>query len=153
MRTCTGCSESKPLTEFFRDRSKKHGYQARCKPCAMARTRAYVRAKDYDRKRYWENRDSERERHLVKKYGVTFARYAELLNEQNGCCAICHRPEPDDRMLDVDHDHETGEVRGLLCTSCNRVLGHAHDSVERLRAAADYLSSRKRHEVTTGLLP
>jgi hypothetical protein len=128
VRTCTGCRETKPLTEFFRDRSKKHGYQARCKPCTTSRTRAYVKANDYDRKRYWENRDSERERHLVRKYGVTFSDYQRILVEQGGKCAICGRPEPANRMLDVDHDHATGDVRGLLCTSCNRVLGHAHDS-------------------------
>jgi len=143
VRTCTGCSKTKPLNEFFRDRSKKHGYQAQCKPCAMAKTRAYVKANDYDRKRYWANRDSERERHLLKKYGVTFADYSRMLAEQDGRCAICSRPEPNNRMFDVDHDHATGDVRGLLCTSCNRVLGHAGDSPDRLRAAADYLSSRK----------
>lgn len=143
MRTCTACNETKPLTEFFRDRSKKHGYMARCKPCKTSAHKAYVTAVGYDRKRYWANRDSERERHLLKKYGVTFADYNRMLAQQNGCCAICQRPESPQRMFDVDHNHQTGEVRGLLCTSCNRVLGHAGDSPERLRAAADYLSPRK----------
>lgn len=144
MKTCTGCKESKPLTEFFRDTRRENGLMARCKFCKTTSYRAWKRANPgVDKARYWAKRDSERERHLVKKYGVTFVRYTELLIEQGGCCAICHRPEPADRMLDVDHDHETGDVRGLLCTSCNRVLCHASDSPERLRAAADYLSSRK----------
>jgi hypothetical protein len=144
VKTCTGCKETKPLTEFFRDKRKKNGLMARCKHCKTQSYRQWKAANPgADKRRYWTHRDSERERHLVKKYGVTFARYAELLSEQGGCCVICRRPEPDNRMLDVDHDHDTGVVRGLLCTSCNRVLGHAHDSEERLRAAADYLSSRK----------
>lgn len=142
MRTCTACKEAKPLSEFFRDRSKKHGYQARCKPCKTEAFNRYRKERGYDKRRYWANRDSERERHLVRKYGVTFADYKRMLDEQEGRCAICARPEPEHRMFDVDHDHATGVVRGLLCTSCNRVLGHAGDSPERLRAAADYLEQK-----------
>lgn len=144
MKRCSKCGESKPLGEFFKDRSKRHGLMALCKKCKMASCRAYVKATGYDKKRYWANRDSERERHLVRKYGVTFARYAALLKEQGGCCAICRRREPGGRMLDVDHDHATGEVRGLLCNSCNRVLGHAGDSIARLRSAIKYLSRKSR---------
>lgn len=63
---------------------------------------------------------------------------------QEGLCAICHQPETvkyGDRVKDlaVDHDHETGEVRGLLCNNCNRALGMFGDSAERLLAAARYL--------------
>lgn len=140
MKTCTHCKESKPLTEFFSDKRRKDGRMARCKSCKTESYRAWRRANpDADKHRYWSNRESERERHLIRKYGVSLSRYAELLQAQGGCCAICLRPEPEDRMLDVDHDHLTGKVRGLLCTSCNRVLGHAYDSPSRLRAAADYL--------------
>ena len=98
---------------------------------------------DFDRLRYWANKDTERERHLIRKYGVTLTEYARLLDLQGGKCAICERTETSKRMFDVDHDHITRAVRGLLCSSCNRVLGHAHDSAERLRKAADYLDSRK----------
>ncbi len=152
MKTCTGCKESKPLNEFHRDSRRPNGRMARCKRCKAKALRQWARATGHDKRRYWANRDSERERHLVKKYGVTFADYAEMLHRQRGKCAICSRPEPAGRMFDVDHDHATGAVRGLLCTSCNRVLGHAFDSAERLRAAADYLEAAATGEPLSGPL-
>lgn len=142
MKRCTKCCALKPLSEFFRDRAKRHGYMAQCKVCKKAAFKKWKAKKpDFDRRRYWGNRDYERERHLIRKYGVTFETYRRLLEVQHGQCAICGRPEPSNRMLDVDHDHATGRVRGLLCTSCNRVLGHAQDSASRLRRAADYLDT------------
>ena len=65
--------------------------------------------------------------------------YQEMYHSQEGCCAICRKQQ--ERAFDVDHNHATGEVRGLLCTNCNRMLGHAGDSAANLRAAADYLES------------
>lgn len=66
--------------------------------------------------------------------------YAERLNQQGGCCAICGATaESIGQTLAVDHDHETGAVRGLLCAMCNRMLGCAKDRPEVLRAGADYL--------------
>lgn len=141
MKPCAKCGDVKPLTEFFADRSKKHGYAARCKQCKREDHREYLRRTDGHRRRYQKNRLSERERHLVRKYGVTLAVYDEMYAEQGGRCAICEKQQK--RSFDVDHNHETGEVRGLLCTSCNRVLGHAGDSAERLMAAAEYLTSRR----------
>lgn len=142
MKVCTKCGQEKPLDEFWPDRSKKHGRMAQCKDCKRQAMREY-RAKnpDMNKKRYWANRDKERERHLVKKYGVTFEDYAAMLESQGGVCAICGKPEPENKTLDVDHDHETGEVRGLLCTSCNRMLGHSGDRPEVLEAGAKYLQS------------
>lgn len=57
---------------------------------------------------------------------------------QGGLCAICHEP-PLNRRLAVDHDHETGAVRGLLCTACNTTLGRFNDDPNRFEAAAAYL--------------
>jgi hypothetical protein len=67
---------------------------------------------------------------------LTFERYLELVEEQKGCCAICHRPT---EQLVVDHLHETSVVRGLLCLNCNLILGHAGDSTEVLISAVKYL--------------
>lgn len=83
-----------------------------------------------------------RRRGLNRKYRLTPEGYGELLEKQAGCCAICGRRAQDStgKILSVDHDHETGRVRGLLCSHCNRGLGHFLDSEHLLRAAAAYLT-------------
>jgi hypothetical protein len=142
VKPCSKCKVVKPLADYWPDRSKRHGYMACCKVCKAAAARLYrERNPELNKERYWANRDAERERHLVRKYGITLAIYAEMLAAQGRRCAVCGKPEPASRTLDVDHDHKTGAVRGLLCTSCNRMIGHAHDSVCRLVAAACYLKS------------
>jgi hypothetical protein len=62
-----------------------------------------------------------------------------MLADQDGGCAICGDPSPEQGSLHVDHDHATGRVRGLLCVSCNNALGAFRESFETFRAAADYL--------------
>ena len=78
----------------------------------------------------------------LRQYGLTLEGYFDLLQKQRGGCAICGSPGgPDDKRLHVDHCHETGGVRGLLCSPCNVTLGMFRDDPERLRAAADYLET------------
>ena len=80
------------------------------------------------------------------KYGITQDEYERLFAEQDGRCAICREAETTkDRTgrvrarLSIDHDHETGRIRGLLCHHCNAALGHAKESEYRLRDMAAYL--------------
>lgn len=73
----------------------------------------------------------------AKGLGVTDLEYAAMLAGQDGHCALCPA-EPKTRRLDVDHDHATGKVRGLLCHWCNRRLGQRTNAAW-LRRAADYL--------------
>jgi len=73
-----------------------------------------------------------------KKYKITPTQYAELLTAQRGLCAICRRP-PAKRKLAVDHDHNTGLVRGLLCFYCNKYSVGRHDYISA-RAMFRYLS-------------
>lgn len=85
---------------------------------------------------------------LKTKYNLSLENYEEMLKDQKGLCAICHRPERDTRngvikWLAVDHDHTTGENRQLLCSSCNIMLGKAKDSIEILQEAINYL---KKHD-------
>lgn len=84
---------------------------------------------------------------LKRKYGIEPKIYQELFNKQHGVCAICKEPESNTTstitaLLAVDHDHVTGQIRGLLCKGCNIALGSMKDSPERLRAAATYLEER-----------
>lgn len=58
-------------------------------------------------------------------------------------CAICGEKEPKRKTFDIDHDHETGKVIGLLCTRCNMMLGYSKDNPENLISGAKYLLSRK----------
>lgn len=83
---------------------------------------------------------SPRERHLIKTYGITEEEYDGLLQAQGGGCAICNKtPSQEGKSLAVDHNHKTGEIRGVLCTYCNhRVVGR-HTDADLLRRVADYL--------------
>jgi hypothetical protein len=93
--------------------------------------REYAR-RNPDRKRAWS-----RNSHLRRTYGLEPTDYEEMLTAQGGVCAICEG-EPGDRPLDVDHDHSTGQVRGLLCHKCNKALGLLNDNVD---AAQRYLEA------------
>jgi hypothetical protein len=79
-----------------------------------------------------------RKGHLKKTYGLTLEDYDRLLEAQGGKCVCGSTKKP----LHVDHDHETGEVRGLLCGPCNRTIGMALESPERLMALVRYLKRR-----------
>lgn len=81
-----------------------------------------------------------RSRHLKNKYGITTEQYDELLEKQGDACALCRRPSSDFKTrLAVDHNHETREIRGLLCAYCNhRVIGR-HRDPNLLRRMADYV--------------
>jgi 23S rRNA G2069 N7-methylase RlmK/C1962 C5-methylase RlmI len=73
---------------------------------------------------------------------MTVSRYDQLFISQKGCCAICNTHQNElKRRLNVDHNHQTGQVRGLLCDICNRGLGYLKDSVEILSSAKIYLTN------------
>jgi hypothetical protein len=108
-RYCASCGELKEYNEFSKARRGVHPY---CKPC-------------------------DRIRLISQQYGISAADYKQMLEVQNNKCALCGRG-PNERghkrnTLQVDHNHETGKVRGLLCSSCNSRLGwyeRYHKSVE-----------------------
>lgn len=86
-----------------------------------------------------ESKRKQREYHLGKKFGLTVEQYDEMLAAQGGGCAICGRPPRDDISLHVDHDHESGRVRGLTCFRCNNALGDFNDDPTLLASASAYL--------------
>jgi len=107
------------------------------------------RAKNPEKCReYYNRRDKEeiREKAWLRRYGVTRQWYEETLASQRGCCAICKATEVKRRghtHFHVDHDHTTGEVRGLLCDLCNRGLGYFKDDKNLLTSASEYLEKHK----------
>jgi hypothetical protein len=97
-------------------------------------------------KLYWsKNQEKYKEKCLrnnLKRYGLTINQFNNLNESQKGLCAICFRPSQNGR-LHVDHDHQTGEVRGLLCWTCNVAIGAMAENIDRLYAVIAYLKSHK----------
>lgn len=95
-----------------------------------------------------KNPDACKRSDLKKKYGISFEYWNELKQKQNNTCAICKQPElsldhrtKQVRNLAVDHNHDTGQVRGLLCKRCNTAIGLFEDNVDLLAKAISYLST------------
>ena len=85
-----------------------------------------------------------RDANLKALYGISLSLYEELLQQQGGLCAICARPPRGKRPLDVDHDHDSGRVRGLLCGNCNRAIGLLDENPELFDRGKDYVLRFKR---------
>lgn len=90
--------------------------------------------------------DVRRASRLLGRYGITVADYDAMLDAQGGVCGICGGPPNGISKAGrfyIDHDHDTDEVRGLLCSQCNLLLGAARDSIPNLMAAIAYLGRTK----------
>ena len=79
-----------------------------------------------------------------RAYGMTPAQYEDRLARQGGGCAICGTPPPEGQSLHVDHDHDSGRIRGLLCFNCNAGLGKFGEDPELLSRAAGYVGVHRR---------
>jgi hypothetical protein len=142
LTVCNECRESKWPDEFYRDKGKKNGLTGLCKECTKARSlRHYheVLTPEQKRAQYLKRMDKV----LLKKYGLPIGGYDALLRKQDGRCGICGSSENHrvGERFDVDHDHVTGRVRGLLCNPCNRAIAGLGDNIEGVRAALAYLEA------------
>jgi len=116
-----------------------------------ARHREKHREKRRETIRRWHENNPHKDRNyaLVKRYGITLDEYEAMFAAQNGVCAICKQPEMTFRgkgknpnrpkVMAVDHCHDTGKVRGLLCYTCNLMIGSSRNSVDILQTAIQYL--------------
>lgn len=134
MKLCSRCQEQKSLGDFHKSLTIPGGLQYECKACQRKFKRDWVAANRELQRLRW------RVKQLKRDYGLSWDDYQNLLSSQGHKCLIC------DGVLKggtagahVDHDHQTGQVRGILCAICNRGLGYFKDSSVRLRAAAKYL--------------
>ena len=129
--TCRDCGRQRTPREMSRSKPSI------CKTCSTARTRAWAEANPDE----WERH--RRKSYLKQKYGITPERYDDMLAAQGGVCAVCGTPPEDPRgyRMHVDHCHDTGRVRGILCGSCNRGMGNFGDDIARLEAAIRYLQT------------
>lgn len=112
--------------------------RASTSPYCITHRREYMREYFRNHKDKWDT--SRLKRNLKSLYGLTVEQYNELKASQNNKCLICLRDASDcDQRLNVDHDHVTGKVRGLLCGPCNAALGIFQDDIGNLTRAIAYL--------------
>ncbi len=130
MKQCNGCKSTKEAAAFWKG-------QSLCIACSKDR-----------QKSRWESRSPKKrlEQHLKYKYGVTHQEFMDAWNSQGGECSICFDKLPDlmqyknrRRGYAIDHNHETGKFRGILCLRCNSLLGMARESSRILASAIGYL--------------
>ncbi len=108
-------------------------------PREIERRRKYMR--EYGPAYYARTGGAAQRRSWLKQYGITPEQYDEMVEEQEGRCAICGELPPEGERLHVGHCHRKGALRKLLCRSCNTALGLLRDSPELLRKAAEYLEA------------
>lgn len=124
-RVCVWCNISQPIENFTPSKRNTGGRERACKNCR------------------WIKRDKEahktsgRRHTLMRNYGITLEDYRTLEIQQDYKCALCNKTPK--QKLAVDHCHETGRIRGLLCHSCNTSLGKLGDSVESIERVLRYL--------------
>lgn len=136
---CSLCRETKPVTDFYPySRGSKLEYRSGCKPCLRSKRRTYYKIV--------EGKDVPYAQLLKREYGMTLDQYNELLRKQANRCAVCRRPETIvqkqtgvPQRLAVDHDHVTGEIRGLLCHRCNMLVWAMEDNHTTLAAIEAYI--------------
>jgi len=123
---CMKCREVKPSTEFCRNKRTATGFHFYCKPCHARQRRESLERRHGGSSRHY---------HLVQKYGIGADKVDELIRQQGGLCAVCRRRE----AKQVDHNHETGAVRGIVCLLCNAAMGAFHDDSDLIRRAIAYV--------------
>lgn len=148
MKKCTKCEIQKPLIEFYNH--VKFGPRPECKECSKARNADnWKKNKEkIDKKaREWQEANKDklatytRKQNLKRKYGLTIEAYEEMLKSQESKCAICYQLS--DKTLAVDHSHETGIVRSLLCNPCNTALGLLKEDIKIIESMKKYIKKHK----------
>lgn len=159
MKTCPKCKVEKQVCDFYKNRSQSSGYSYYCKDCAKeVQRRIYAENPEKYRTKTIEykkkhgplvnarRKANRREIYIaecVRKYGGTAETIRGLLSVS--VCPICLEKisfsfSNIHRRPNIDHCHKTGKIRGVLCGYCNNILGRAHDNIEVLQRAIDYLT-------------
>lgn len=161
VKQCARCQAQQPLEDFSlviaRGKQRRHSW---CRECRRAYTSVSYYANHAARRaaakaKYWADPEAARIKSRnrpadtykaarLRRYRLTVAEYEAMAEAQDHRCAICQRQEPfgsSRPRLCVDHDHENGQVRGLLCLSCNTALGALHEDPRLFAAAVRYLTA------------
>lgn len=134
-KTCTKCSEPKSLNDFAPHPRRRDGRSNICILCVKLAKKERDRVADINGAKYHKYKRGIKNAFLKRKYGITIDQLEAKIKSQDGKCAICNNK----RVLVVDHDHSTGQVRDLLCSKCNTGIGSFSENVIDLSSAIRYI--------------
>ena len=155
-KVCTKCKNEKPLTEYYNRKKAIDGKRGECRSCSAYASRSWQqanpeKARETRRKaqRALLSRNPQYQANAARKhlYGITSEQFTELLILQDHGCAICAKSATiQGKALAVDHCHDTGKIRGLLCDVCNRAIGLFKNNAAYLQSAVKYLTKETPNE-------
>lgn len=144
-KTCSRCKRNKLLTDYTKDFKGRNGLSAQCKVCQKERRDKTFKERQnlwrrYAGKNIEKLKRRDKEYNLKRKFGMTMEDYDKMLAAQKNGCAICGvEKSKNGKALAVDHCHQTGLIRGLLCNEHNTALGLFSENLEIMQKAIDYL--------------
>lgn len=140
-KRCSKCDEILDLSNFRKMPKIKCGYRSSCKKCDNKQRRLYLSKMTND-----ERRNKRKKEAIKNSHGIDIQEYNNMQIKQNNKCLICGKEESmklhsNIKFLCVNHCHDSGKIRGLLCNSCNVGLGCFKDNIELIEKALDYLKN------------
>lgn len=154
-KRCTNCNKNKTIKDFYLRNKEKGWLSSWCKNCVKQHVLSFQKTpKQRTRiKKYWHTVKGKKIKQSANRkylYGINKETFEKLLKESKGCCMICSSKKKGigkgKNYLQIDHCHKTKKVRGILCSSCNLLLGQAKDKVDILKKAIVYLEGRVNNE-------
>ncbi len=134
-KQCKMCGKTRLLKFFPKSKKSATGYFSYCINCR----RDVNRNSDVKRSKGCKRKDFSRRAYLKRTYAITQEEYDEMWKKQGCKCAICGSSDTTKKLPAIDHCHNTGKIRGILCENCNRGLGMFHDDIGKMQSAIDYL--------------
>lgn len=131
---------------YMREWTRKNSESINAKRREKRQSNPELARLDNERRKLRRDPEQHRSTMLRATYGITLDDYKRMYSEQKGCCAICEQEKPPEGRagLVVDHCHKSGSVRKLLCSQCNKGLGHFYENVDFLAKAIDYLVKHRK---------
>lgn len=132
IKKCSKCQENKNIELFGIKKYNNDGLNHYCKECENKRSKLkYSKPEFKDNKKYYQ---------IERKYGLTKGEYFDKLKNQNNKCNICEVDLLNDKDTHIDHSHNTGKVRDILCKKCNNLLGSVNEDIDYLNRLINYIN-------------
>ena len=145
MKTCPKCKVKRTLDNFTKNKSTKDGLSSWCRQCNRNAQLQWQmnggskKKKVYADAAHLKDPSKRKAKALRQNYGISLEEYNAMWEKQDEACAICKLKETAGKGFHMDHDHQTGKIRGILCHSCNLMLGNAKDNISTMKSAISYL--------------